>query len=206
MTVDQPTLSAVTDQASNVADAAARSGRQVGDEAANQASEVVRQTKEQVRTVLDDTKQEIQTQAQQRGEQAATALHSFSDQLSSLAEGRPEEAGQLPNYVRDAEGRVRDLATRLQTRGPDGVVADLSDFARRRPGTFLLGAACAGFLIGRVVRAGNAQQQTAGRQTDGWSSASYTTAPPVMTEDGPTPGSPTPALTNGQSVPTGGIA
>ena len=92
-----------------------RSGRQVGDEAANEASEVMRQTKEQVRTVLDDTKQEIHTQAQRRGEQAAKALHSFSDQLSSLAEGRPEQAGQLPDYIRDAEGRVRDLATRLQS-------------------------------------------------------------------------------------------
>jgi len=214
MAVDQNTATVVADQASNVASTAAQSGRQVGNEAANQASEVMRQTKEQVHSLMNDTKQEIRTQAQQRGEQAAKSLHTFSDQLASLAEGRVDAAGPLPDYIRDAEGRVRDLATRLQTRGPDGVVADLGDFARRRPGTFLLGAAAAGFLIGRVVRAGKAQQGT-GTQSD-WSppygevppyaetlayteTVPYTESVAIVSEVGTTP-----AFGDGEAVPTGG--
>jgi hypothetical protein len=198
MAIDQPTATAVADEASSIATTAAESGRQVGSEAASQASEVMRQTKEQVHTLIDDTKEEIHTQAQQRGEQAARALHSFSDQLTSLAEGRPDEAGRLPEYLREAEYRVRDVAGRLQTRGPDGIVSDLSDFARRRPGTFLLGAACAGFLVGRVVRAGRAQGDAP--QVGQWSPRSSLGAQPVMTEAGTTP-----ALANGAAQPTGGV-
>jgi hypothetical protein len=205
MAVDQPTVNAVTEQASDVAATAAQSGRQVGNEAATQASEVVRQSKEQMRTLFDDTKQEIHTQAQQRGEQAAKALHSFSDQLASLAEGRPEEAGQLSNYVREAEGRVRDFAGRLEARGPDGVVADLSDFARRRPGTFLLGAACAGFLIGRIVRAGSSHDGGPSQPSyRGTSQPSYGGSQPYSDAlPAPEP-SLAPPLATAEALPTGG--
>jgi len=200
MAVDQTTANAVAEQASNVAATAAESGKQVGSEAANQASEVMRQTKEQVHSLLDDTKQEIQTQAQQRGEQAAQALHSFSDQLVSLAEGRPEEAGRLHEYLREAEHRVRGVASRVQNGGPEGIVADLSDFARRRPGTFLLGAACAGFLVGRVVRAGRSQGN--GSQPSQWSPQTGEWSPPST---GASFTAATPSLTNGEALSTGGV-
>jgi hypothetical protein len=207
MAVDQTTATAMADQASDVASTAAQSGREVGSEAANQASEVMRQTKEQMHTLIDDTKQQIQTQAQQRGEQASQALHSFSDQLISLAEGRPEDAGRLPEYVREAESRVRDVASRLQTRGPEGVVSDLGDFARRRPGAFLLGAAFAGFMVGRVVRAGKSQSDSP--QQAQWSSPSYITASPVVTEAGTMPvvadGGVMPLMTDGEALSNGGV-
>ncbi|MGV2922065.1 hypothetical protein RMO59_40120, partial [Streptomyces alfalfae] len=35
-------------------------------------------------------------------------------------------------------------------RGPDGLVSDLQDFARRKPGVFLAGAALAGFVAARA--------------------------------------------------------
>jgi len=45
------------------------------------------------------------------------------------------------------------LATRLDQGGLDAVMADMRSWARRQPGTFLLGAVAAGFVVGRVVRA-----------------------------------------------------
>ena len=61
-----------------------------------------------------------------------------------------------------AERQVEGLASRLEQRGPQGLMDDVTRFARRRPGVFLSGAVAAGFVVGRVVRAGVATQQVDG--------------------------------------------
>ena len=43
-------------------------------------------------------------------------------------------------------------------RGPQGVMDDVSAFARRRPGIFIAGAVGVGFLVGRAVRATSSSQ------------------------------------------------
>ena len=43
----------------------------------------------------------------------------------------------------------------------------MTDFARRRPGLFLVGAVGAGFLAGRVVRSGKAAMDEQGSVTSG---------------------------------------
>ena len=48
------------------------------------------------------------------------------------------------------------FANRLEMSGPQGLVDDVSSFARRRPGAFLLAAGVAGFAVGRIARAGAA--------------------------------------------------
>jgi hypothetical protein len=49
--------------------------------------------------------------------------------------------------------RVRALGTYLEGREPGDLLGDARDFARRRPGTFLLGALAAGVVAGRMFRA-----------------------------------------------------
>jgi len=44
----------------------------------------------------------------------------------------------------------RQLADYLDQHGPDGVLRDVQDFARRRPGAFLATALAAGFVVGRL--------------------------------------------------------
>jgi hypothetical protein len=78
----------------------------------------------------------------------------LSDQVGALASGRPADAGQLGGYLEDARGQIGQLASRIEQGGLDGLLNDVSRFARRRPGVFLAAAAGAGFLIGRLVRAG----------------------------------------------------
>jgi hypothetical protein len=48
----------------------------------------------------------------------------------------------------------------MEQGGAQGVVDDVTRFARRRPGVFLAGAAGMGFVVGRLVRAGAASQRT----------------------------------------------
>jgi ElaB/YqjD/DUF883 family membrane-anchored ribosome-binding protein len=143
-------------EASNVASTAAGSAKQVASEAGTQAKAVAQQAKQQVTTLLDQTKTEVRQTAEQKGQQAAQGLRTVADQLRSLASGQPDQAGQLQQYVQDAQERVSSFATRLENEGPQAVLQDVTRFARQRPAVFLMAAAGAGFAIGRLVRAGAA--------------------------------------------------
>ena len=148
------------EEASNVVETASDGVREVADEVKTQATAVAGEARQQFDDLVGQAREEFRQQAEQRNEQAASKLHSLSEQLVALAEGRTESAGPLVGYLRDVDGQVRNLATRLEQRGPHGVVEDLSGFARRRPGVFLAGAVGIGFVIGRAVRAGSAAQQS----------------------------------------------
>ena len=46
--------------------------------------------------------------------------------------------------------RSSAFAEYLGKSGPDAAMNELHDFARRRPGTFLIAAVAAGFVVGRL--------------------------------------------------------
>jgi polyhydroxyalkanoate synthesis regulator phasin len=146
------------DEAANVAETATESIREVADEVTAQAQAVAGQAKQQLDDFVGQARDEVRQQAQQRNEQVAGQLRTWSEQLTALAQGRPESAGPLVGYLEEVQDQVRRLATRLEQRGPQGVIDDVSNFARRRPGVFLAGAAGLGFVFGRVVRAAAAAQ------------------------------------------------
>jgi ClpP class serine protease len=140
----------VTDMRGNTS-AAGEQGQQTAERAASEASQVTEAAKDQARHVKD----EVASQARGLVDQAKTeAIRRVSDQAGALAAGRVDEAGNVADYVRRAGDQVGRVADRLDQRGVDGVVSDVQDFARRRPGTFLLGCAAAGFATGRLLRGG----------------------------------------------------
>lgn len=163
---DQSTASRVADtaksEASNVASTATDKAREVAGEAGAQAKAVATEAKQQLNQLVDQGRHELRQQAEQRTSQAAGQLRTLSEQLSALLAGRPSEAGQLVGYASDLQGHIRRLASRMEQGGPQGVMDDVSRFARRRPGAFLAGAAGIGFVVGRLVRAGAASQQENG--------------------------------------------
>ena len=77
-----------------------------------------------------------------------------------------QDAGSVAQYADQARQCIDDMARRLETGGLDGVARDVSRFARRRPGVFLLSCAGAGFALARLVRAG-ATASSAGDRGDG---------------------------------------
>ena len=83
------------------------------------------------------------------------------------------------------QSQLRRLASRMEQGGAQGVVEDVTRFARRRPGAFLAGAAGVGFVVGRLVRAGAASQQDDGPSTGD----ALPTPPngPAFEEPGPLP-------------------
>lgn len=76
-----------------------------------------------------------------------------------------EQPGVATDLTRQGAGKSHDLASWLEDREPGHLVQELQSFARQRPGTFLLAAAGAGLLAGRLTRgvkdAGSDQPDTA---------------------------------------------
>jgi hypothetical protein len=81
--------------------------------------------------------------------------------------------------VRVAEGG-HQVADYLAQHGPDGVLAEVQEFARRRPGAFLATALVSGFVVGRLGR--GIISATSGSSADGYRRAEVSTAPAPRSE------------------------
>lgn len=183
----------VTEVASTTMSSATEGTKRVADEAAHQTKTVAHEAKAQAQQLMNDTKAEIHQQADARAHQASEGLRTFSSSITALLEGRPDEAEQLRAYLEQAKSKVDAIAARVETRGPQGLVDDLSTFARRRPGAFLVAAGAAGFAAGRLARAGaatasdeqSAQQFSSGNGSSQFSSGNgssqFSTAPAFST-------------------------
>jgi hypothetical protein len=112
---------------------------------------VAQEARRTTRDLFGQAQTELKDQAGAQQKRAADGLRSIGDQLRSMAEknDRPGMAGDL---IGEFSGRVQHAADWLDHREPGQVVAEVRDFARRHPGAFLLGAAVAGVLVGRLTR------------------------------------------------------
>ena len=134
--------------------------RQLASSVLSRGGEVTEQLSTQGRSLVEETRVQLLAQAQAGTHRTASAIRQFGEQAQALAEGRPEEAQQLAEYawrVADncygAADKLYGLADDIEVRGLGGVLEDVQTFARRRPGTFLLGALAVGFGVGRLVKA-----------------------------------------------------
>jgi len=80
-------------------------------------------------------------------------------QIRALSDGQTDQAGFAADAARQLAEKVEEIAGRLEQRGFDGAVDDLTSFARRRPGMFLVSAAATGFLVGRLGRGAQAAKE-----------------------------------------------
>jgi hypothetical protein len=149
---------------------------------------------------VDDAKTQVRHGAETQVAHVADGLDRLRDQTRALAEGRPDEAGALVEYVQDAADVLGELADHIHDGGLDGVVVDLKRFARARPVVFLAGSAFAGLAIGRLLKNEAAAAQR--RQVQDQS-------PAAETDDGgsaePSTG-PAPRAASAPPVPEGGAA
>jgi hypothetical protein len=183
----------IRDKASAVTGVAGEQGKEVAQHAASEASQVTDTAKEQARQVkdeaaaqarglVDQARNELRDQSRSQTDQAAKAIHRVGDQADALAAGRVDEAGAVADYVRQAGERAHAVANRIDERGVDGLLDDVQDFARRKPGAFLLGCAAAGFVAGRLIRGGTAgpTNNDEGSNGSGQASQSPTVYSPPM--------------------------
>lgn len=155
-------------QATQVGQTAKEKGTEVAATAADEAKNVAGETKYQAKALLKETQTQLRDQAGSQKTKASQGLRGMSDELRSLADGKADGApsGMLTDLARQASDKMADLAGWLDSKEPGDLVEEIRDLARRKPGSFLLGAAVAGGLAGRLTRgAVDAKRDEAGAAT-----------------------------------------
>jgi len=120
----------------------------VRETAKEQAQKVVGEAKTQFGTVASDVRDRMGEQARTQNNRLVTGIRQTADQLDEMR-GDRQDSPAATVVSRVADGG-RQLAAYLDEHGPDGVLREAQDFARRRPGAFLVMALAAGFVVGRL--------------------------------------------------------
>jgi hypothetical protein len=150
--------SSAKEQAQQAAGTAKDEGKRVASVAKDEAQSVAEEAKNQARGLLDEATSQLDSQSQEQKTRLAGTVRTFGEDLDSMrsqGEGSDGIAGQLVQQVAD---QARSLASHLDDRQPRELLEDVRGFARRRPGTFLLGALTAGVVVGRLTRGAKAAQ------------------------------------------------
>ncbi|MFF1558484.1 hypothetical protein [Streptomyces sp. NPDC058279] len=157
---------------------------EVAQTAKEQAAQVVGEATGQARDLIGEFKDRLQDQAGSQTSRLAGNVRRLSDELREMSENSGADSTAAGLVGRVADGG-RQVADRLEERGPEGLIGDLQDFARRRPGVFLAGAALAGFAAARVVHGLNAagSDGTGPRAVPAAGGEGYAAPPPTVPPD-----------------------
>jgi len=151
MADEQGTADVVTSQASGLSHSSVQAGKHVAEVAREQASGVAAEAGRQGRDLLQQAQGQLEEQAAQGQQRVAKRLISVSDELRSMADASGQ-GGVAVDLAHQAASRVRDAGQWLDDRKPGQVVNEMQSFARRRPAVFLMLAAGAGLVAGRLTR------------------------------------------------------
>ena len=142
---------AVKDGAANVAGQAAGASRNVAATAKEEVANVASEVKTSTRDLMTQAKSDLTSQAATQQQKAAEGIHTISSQLRTMADA-PDEQGVASDLIRQAADRSASVASWLEHRDPGSLLDEVKSFARQRPGAFLLLAAGAGMVAGRLGR------------------------------------------------------
>ncbi|GAA1624495.1 hypothetical protein ACFQY4_15475 [Catellatospora bangladeshensis] len=125
--------------------------KDVAKTATEQAKHVAQETGSQMRNLAGSATDELRGQAATQQERVASGLRTLADDLSSMRTGNGSDrmAGEL---MQEVSSRAHRAADWLEHREPGQLLDEVRDYARRHPGTFLLGALAAGLVVGRLTR------------------------------------------------------
>ncbi|WP_205759980.1 hypothetical protein [Arthrobacter sp. PAMC25564] len=146
-----PTADTAKDEATKVSRQAADSARNVAETAKSEAANVAAEVKANARDLLNQAKSDLTEQAGTQQQKVTEGLRSISTELRSMA-AASDQPGVATDLVRQAAERSSAVATWLDGRDPGSLLNEVKSFARQKPGTFLLLAAGAGILAGRLSR------------------------------------------------------
>jgi hypothetical protein len=175
MSTGQSSTQTAKDEAANDGQTAKEATSQVASTATEQAKNVAGETKRQAKDLLDQAGGQVTEQAGAQKEKASAGLRSLADELRSMAEGNGAQGGMTGDLARQAADKAHEFAGWLDQRDPGSLLEEIRALARRKPGTFLIGAALAGVAAGRLTRGAVA------------ASGSTETKPAVGTGYAPTP-------------------
>ena len=187
------------EEAGQLKETSADAARQVAGTAKDKASDVTSDVRQQTQRLAGQTRDQLVGQASQQKTRATQSLRSVGDELRGMAEhGQSGLGSQLAQHGARFTDQAADF---LEQHEPAELLDEVRGWARRKPGTFLLVAAAAGMVAGRLTRAlaaGSTDDTSSGRGTAGQSVA-YPVAddgvlpPPPLDSPQGVPGSVSPA-------------
>lgn len=134
-----------------VVESAAQAGGQVVESVKQQGGAVAAEAGQQARQLAAETRRQLADQARAQQQKAAGGLRSLGGELRAMADGA-SAPGTATDLVRQVSTHVEQAAQWLERREPAALLDELRGYARRSPGTFLLGAALLGVAAGRLTR------------------------------------------------------
>ena len=146
------TTDAAKEQATQVGQTAKESGKQVAGTTVEQGKNVLEEGRTQARHLTREVGNQVTEQTAAQKAKAATGLRSLSGELRDMANGQGAPSGIAGDLVQQASAKAGELAEWLEQRDPGTLLDEVRGLARRKPGTFLLGALAAGVVAGRLTR------------------------------------------------------
>ncbi|WP_322410882.1 hypothetical protein [Microbacterium invictum] len=171
------TLDTAKSEASDLAHTAGGEAKAVVDVAKTEAASVAHEAKSQAKDLFAQSQQELKDQARTQQQRVASGLRTVGGDLQSMAD-RAESDSFAADLVRQVSSRVSSASAWLSDREPADVLDEVKRFARRRPGVFILSAAIAGVVVGRLTRA-LATNAADAKKSDAAGAAPQRTASPV---------------------------
>lgn len=163
------------DRAQEAAGTAKEQGAEVASTAADEVKHVAGEAKAKATDLLSEVKAQVDEQSKTQLQGLASKLGELGDELDALVRGDGSSEGTVTDVARQLSERTRSLSNHLADREPSELVADVRSFARRRPGAFLVGAAAAGLIAGRLTR--GAQKANSQNDTTGATAPASSVAP-----------------------------
>ncbi|WP_461172325.1 hypothetical protein M1D93_15200 [Arthrobacter sp. Z1-9] len=142
---------AAKEETSKIAGQAAGAAHNVAQTAKHEVGNVASEAKASAKGLLHEAKSGLGNQAGAQQQKAADGIRTISSQLQNMADA-PEQKGIASDLIRQAADRTSSVASWVEGKDPRELLEDVQSFARRKPGTFLLLAAGAGILVGRLAR------------------------------------------------------
>src|SRR4051812_4827613 len=142
---------AATQGASEVAHTAKDQAASVVDATKEQGAAVVRDAKQHAQDLAQQTREQLRSQAQDQMSSLADTIQAIARQLDGLANGQPEP-GMALDVTKQVASTAHRMGDRLQQDGMEGMIGEVKQFARQRPGVFLAASLVGGMVAGRVLR------------------------------------------------------
>jgi hypothetical protein len=156
MTSTTPTQDSTGEQAaveavSHVASTAKERAASVAGASKDEAQAVMNNAKAHTKEVLAQSRDQLRQQADEQLRHFAGTVSDIGRQLTSMAQGSPE-TGPVVDVTNDLASSVARFGERIEERGVDGTIGEVTRFARTRPGLFLLASLGGGMMVGRLLR------------------------------------------------------
>ncbi|MEE4199312.1 hypothetical protein [Erythrobacter sp.] len=116
--------------------------------------------KQDAEALKDSAKQQAELQAERGRDKAVGAANSASSAIDTAADElrKDEDAPDwMAQMLSSAARQIQQVASELDGKSPQQMLASTQQFGRSNPATFLAASAAAGFAAGRFLRVGAEQ-------------------------------------------------